>query len=636
MAGLPPPPVPGPVAAGQICDPDNISTSDASTAAAHQLVCQLTDVTETVMMPAEFQNALKGDVILAPGGTSIISQLLRAMSPPQYHSHSGIMSKNFVEVTHCTASEDRLPDYTQGLAGAGGIQPDVLTYLWPGSVTQTIDAALNGETWIDPNGKKYSIAGFDAEAIGNTDNDQFVLTPPLVVKPDPESAATRAKLMTVADYARSHGGQVDANGNVVVAPKAHYRFYCYTKPEMALTYTAPADAGWAAGTIPAVCSSFVWYCMHQNGVHQETTNQYVTEGDLTPSAVAQGALVGPEMLDGLFFYTQDERATGGNILNGIFQQDVLDAEGWISEIPFISTAIASDITDQLLNTFAFDNAANGYGSNAWQTPGNANAVSPDNIRWWKAPPFGVLGYAEPLQFLDAHPEQYTVSRWKQVITWGSVSGKVTVNGQAVKNAYVKLYDGMDAYTDGNGAYKLQHVGIGSYNISAQVLYENYEYSTSKTVTLTASNANIVVDLALQPPSDIFRRLDILYTYNGQHSAWFESTQNVSIGPDQQSIPLSPGQVFNSLGIDCDNPGKYNVMYTVDATLAQDLSIEFSITQTQYDNDDQSSQNCQFGPYTFNVPMGGTVGGSMWLDHSSTTWDDGPATFSFTAKNSQDD
>jgi hypothetical protein len=637
--GLPPPPQPGPVAAGQVCDPDNISSSDQTTASAHQLVCQLTDVTETVMMPAEFQNALKGDVILSPGGTSTISQLLRAMNPPQFHSHSGIMSKNFVEITHCTAAESRLADYTQGFEGAGGIQPDVLTYLWPGSITQTIDAALHGETWIDPNGKKYSVSGFDAEAIGSTDNDDFVLTPPLVVKADPESAATRTKLQTVAEYARAHGGQVDANGNVTIKPKAHYRFYCYTKPEIALTQTAPAEAGWAAGTFGAVCSSFVWYCMHQNGVHQDAAGQYVTKSDLPPSAIADGALTGPQTLDGLFFYPQAERATGGNVLNGIFQQNVLDAEGWVSNIPFISTAIAGDIADQFLNTFAFDDAANGYGSNAWQQPGDANAVSPDNIQWWKAPPFGVLGYAEPLQFLDKHPEQYTVSKWKQVVTWGSIAGTVTIAGKPVDKSYVKVYDGMDAYTDASGSYKLQHVGIGSYKITAQVLYQGYEYALTKNITLTAADPNITVDLALKPPSEVFRRLDVRYTYNGQHSAWAESTQNIAIGPDQQSISLSPGQIANSLAIDCDNPGKYNVVYQIDATLAEDLSIQFSVMQTQYDNDDQSNEEGQLGPYSFNAPIDGQTSGWMQIQTEETpwgSWEDGPARFSFTATNSQDD
>ncbi len=637
MSSLPAPPIPGPVQAGQICDPDNISSSQQATATAQQLVCQLTDVTETVMMPAEFQNALKGDVILSPGGTSMISQLLRSMSPPQYHAHSGIMSKNFIEITHCTASEDRLPDYTQGVGGSGGIQPDVLTYMWPGSITQSIGAAVNGENWIDPNGKSYNIGGFTPEAIGNTDNDQFVLTPPLVVKPDPESTAVRTTLQTVAEYARARGGQVDSSGNVTVNPGAHYRLYCYTKPEIALSTPAPADAGWAAGTVPCVCASFVWYCMHQNGVHLDTTGQYVTPADLPPDAVAQGAMAGPEMLDGLFFYPQAERLEGGDVLNTILENEVSDKEGFFgSFFGAFGWNIASDIADQFLNTFAFDNAASGYGSNAWQTPGDANAVSPDNICWWKGPTLGVLGYAEPLQFLDAHPEQYTVSRWTKVITWGSVTGKVTVNGAPVQNAYVFLYDGMDAYTDANGAYSMQHVGVGSYNITAQVLYQGYEYSVSQQVTLTAQKPNITVDLALQPPANVFRRLDLLYTWAGDHSATLQSDQNITIGPDQQSIPLSPGQVSNSLSIDCDNQGNYNIVYQINATLAEDLSIQFDITETMYSGDDQSDRQSQFGPYSFNAPMGGQTGGWVAMDYSTTFWTNGPTRFSFTATNNQDD
>jgi hypothetical protein len=631
MATLPSPPLPGPVAAGQICDPDNISSADQATATKDSLVCQLTDVTETVMMPAEFQNALKGDVILSPGGTSIISQLFRAMSPPQYHSHSGIMSKNFVEITHCTASEDRLPDYTQGLKGSGGIQPDVLTYLWPGSVTQTIEAAIAGETWIDPNGKSYVIEGFDQEAIGNTDNNDFVLTPPLVVKPDPESTATRATLLKAAEFARSMGGQVDSKGNVTVKPGAHYRFYCYTKPEIALSTTAPADAGWAAGTIPCVCSSFVWYCLRHSGAHFDTTNEYVTAGDLPA-----GTPVGPQELDGLFFYPQAERLAGGNVLNAIFQTEANDIGGfWGSFVEAFGWDVAADISDQILNTFAFDNAANGYGSNAWQTPGNANAVSPDNIEMWKAPPLGVLGYAEPLQFLDTHPEQYTVSRWTKVVTWGSVSGKVTVKGAPIDKAYVVLYDGMDAYTDSSGAYSMKHVGVGSYKITAQAVYDGYEYSATQEVKLTAGTPNITVNLDLQPPSDVFRRVNVLYTWEGDYSPLVGSNHNVTIGPDQQSASLSPGQVANSLIITCTNPGYYSAAYRFDATLAEDLSIQLVLTVALYDS--QNNLETQGGPATFNVPKDGQTGGS-WngIYYSDWGWKNGPANFSFTATNTLDD
>ncbi len=632
MSSLPAPPLPGPVAAGNICDPDNISSADQTAAAKASLVCQLTNVTETVMMPAEFQNALKGDVILSPGGTSIISQLFRAMTPPQYHSHSGIMSKNFIEITHCTASEDRLTDYTQGPGGADGIEPDVLTYLWPGSVTQSVTAAVQGENWIDPNGKTYNIAGFTPEAIANTDNDDFVMTPPLVLKPNPESTAVRQKLQAVAEYARKHGGQVDSKGNITTKPGAHYRFYCYTKPEIALSTTAPASAGWAAGTIPCVCSSFVWYCMHQNGVRFDTTNEFVSPGDLPA-----GTPVGPGELDGLFFYPQAERQAGGQVLDAIFQTQINDIAGTLGKIAeFFGWNVAADIADQILNTFAFDNAANGYGSDAWQNPGDGNAISPDNIQMWKAPPLGVLGYAEPLQFLDAHPEQYTVSRWVKVVTYGSVTGKITAKGKPVDKAYVYLYDGMDAYTSAAGEYSMSKVGVGSYNIKAQAVVDGYEYTATLKVDITAAKPNITVDLDLKPPSDVFRRLNILYTWSGEYQPFIGSNSITHIGPDQQAIPLSPGQVANSLTITCDNPGNFSVGYKFNATLAEDLSIQVDMTPSLYDSG--GSLEVQGPMSSYNIPKGGQWN-SQWNGiyySSGWGWTNGPSNFSFTMSNVQDD
>ena len=108
-----------------------------------------------VLLPGSFQNALKGDVILSPGqdgADNMIGALLRSLSPSQYHSHSGLMTQNFFEITHCTAASQRLTasDNLTGLGGAGGVKPDILQYAWPGTITQTIDAAINGERWNDP------------------------------------------------------------------------------------------------------------------------------------------------------------------------------------------------------------------------------------------------------------------------------------------------------------------------------------------------------------------------------------------------------------------------------------------------------------------------------------------------------
>ena len=78
------------------------------------LVCQATPETREVVTPARFLNALKGDVILSPGGNGSIGGLLLQVTPPQHYSHSGIMTRNYDQVTHSTASEDRLMDYPNG------------------------------------------------------------------------------------------------------------------------------------------------------------------------------------------------------------------------------------------------------------------------------------------------------------------------------------------------------------------------------------------------------------------------------------------------------------------------------------------------------------------------------------------
>ena len=94
------------VAAGNDCYPDDISDADAATASAQQLVCQLTSATETETIMSSFQNAQAGDVILSPapvGAGDLIAAMFSALSPPQHWGHSGIMTANFFEITHCTA-----------------------------------------------------------------------------------------------------------------------------------------------------------------------------------------------------------------------------------------------------------------------------------------------------------------------------------------------------------------------------------------------------------------------------------------------------------------------------------------------------------------------------------------------------
>lgn len=126
---------PAPAVGGE-CDPDNLPNDIPS-----GMVCQLMMETRMVVAQGRFRNAFGGDAILTPGGVSLISKILTYVDVPQLYSHSGIMTSNFEQITHCTASEDRQRKYPVGsIVRAGpqptrGFRPDVIKYGWPGAMT---------------------------------------------------------------------------------------------------------------------------------------------------------------------------------------------------------------------------------------------------------------------------------------------------------------------------------------------------------------------------------------------------------------------------------------------------------------------------------------------------------------------
>jgi hypothetical protein len=105
-------------------------------------------------------------------------------------------------------------------------------------------------------GKPYTIMGFETlESL----QPWHKMATAMVVKPDPvtETPEVRAKLHSIADFAVQQVG------------KSHYHFFCFTDPTIGLTEKAPAEAKWAAGTFPSVCSSFIWMCIKQSGAKME-------------------------------------------------------------------------------------------------------------------------------------------------------------------------------------------------------------------------------------------------------------------------------------------------------------------------------------------------------------------------------
>src|SRR5262249_7123719 len=129
-----------------------------------------------------------------------IGQLLRRLTPRQLYSHEGLMTRNYVELRHCTASEDRYRDFpfdenmgtpTQPPGDpTDGFTEQVLKFGWPGtdlvSPTHTIDEAFHTYTLLSPvNEKTYRIDAFNPNP--NICEGDSTLIWPLVIKPTPGS-----------------------------------------------------------------------------------------------------------------------------------------------------------------------------------------------------------------------------------------------------------------------------------------------------------------------------------------------------------------------------------------------------------------------------------------------------------------
>jgi hypothetical protein len=577
------------------------------------------------------------------GTGDLIAAMFSALTPPQHHGHTGIMTANFYEITHCTATSARIAANlnTDALGIPTSLNADMLQYAWPGSLTQSIDDATTQIYLTDPNGTQYPLQSFNTDSEGQG----YEVIPPLVIKPLPENEATaRPLLRQAADIARSKGAQYDSNGNLTSKGGCYYSFYGYTDPQESQGFTdaAPASAGWAAGLSPAVCSSFVWLSLKDAGLPLVSTTEYETLADFTAAAVAGGAQVGPETLDGLIYYPAAERLSASSALYQMFMEQALSVEGGFGTIPGINQAVAGPLADQLLNMFASGNP-NLAGSTAWQSPGDGNAVSPDNIIFWNPPYFGC---AEPLQYLPQHTDQYTVSKWVQMPpTKGTVKGTVTLNGSPAPNAHVWVYlPGGDAYTASDGSFTLPNIPIGTYALKAEyvqtingisVNYTNGDNGQS--VTLTSGDPNITANISLQGNPLPYRQMNFTYSISCDHGDAnpFNTHGVQKAGPLSRSLDVNPGKVTNSLTYtyDYNGGGYFHINYVFSISLLEDYSIEVSLTGTMYDDNNPPNFQTQYSLPPFNVPMGGTWSGYTNMENSNG-YHNGPANFTFSVTNNQ--
>ena len=179
----------------------------------------------------------------------------------------------------------------------------------------------------------------------------------------------------------------------------------------------------------------------------------------------------------------------------------------------------------------------------------------------------------------------------QVITWGSITGTVRLNGAPVPHAHVFVYlPGGDAITADDGTYTLSDIPIGSYALKAQYVIVTDGVGVGvdnglggQPVTLTAENPNVVQDINLQGLSQGYRRLDLQYsitcghwdTNPAVHIAQFTENQ----GPFNFSIDVNPGNIVGShtYTYDYAGGGYFQISYEFDISLLADFSISVTVT-----------------------------------------------------------
>lgn len=548
---------------GSICDPDDLPDDVPDGWA-----CQYTGQDEQQWLPGRIVNAKKGDLVLSPGGNGLIGGLLKQVNPPQRYSHCGIMTRNYYELAHSTASDAWLMDHPNGSilgepAPTDGFQPAVLKYLWPGGVVQTAEEAFRGSEFTAPGGKKYRLAAFSAEGSAQF-GDRWELIPAMVVKPHPqkETPAVRKALHRIANQVRAWsvtGPDTEAGRQSAL----HYRFFCYTDAAIAVrpdpatgkpVGLAPEGAGWPAGTLPTVCSQVIWLAARGLGHQVEGPGAITTPADLEPDDVGRGAQVDEHTLDGLYFYTAEERRAAAQWLHTFLGDKITTSV--INEAGDVPAAlieafsdIADDCANQVLNTFAHDwSDTEAKDSERWLDevhPGRA--VSPDNLMFFDSPNeiTGLWGYVVPLLYRAGRFEQVPVSKWRRTTGPGTLTGLVRHAGAPAPDAEVNI-GGTVVFTGGDGRFRVD-VQEGRYKLHVR-RQSPYGLSEVKRDVMVNFDETTDVTVDLEDPPEMYREVRLIGTADGNDDeGLFEDDENMHEGVHIGPIRVGPYGTHGTAG-----------------------------------------------------------------------------------------
>jgi hypothetical protein len=544
-------------------------------------------------VPPQVPYAKTGDLALSPGdGQGFISLVVASLDPPQVYDHMGIFIDNGRAIRHCTSSKDRVKqkelftsEITVKLAGVitldrqkiplNGFRPDLVKFGWPGAISQTVEEVYRtgrntlNNRWLyasthpgadaeDPEdpGQPFRIYQLPRAERGRRvefndpemdrseslvrlqDTSVFIGDPaqeflPLLVRPHPQfEPQARGALELVAEMAK----RIDA----------HYRYFAYTQGEIGLdsNFNAPAagdpswpnaSSAWAADSIGAMCSSFVWTAVQH--ANEELAAQgrphILLEDKADPPDPTRGLEYGAR--DGFYQYHQDERGTAGtNLVNKVMNEVRSSFNENISTLQYTAVPqlrvyreiTAAHVAFQMANAFGIDDPTkiDSWSSNEGET------VSPDNVLffWDLKPHDGRLVQPEGkvAVYGDAVPIQLSPPAWRWVplsrkqdhdLGTGQVTGIARVAGSPIAGATIRFDFGCEAATTTDNreeAFKVT-LGSGTHYAEGFIVLPNPVTGNTETFrTKTPLKFEIVqgqltfIDLDLEPPSDLWRIIDV--------------------------------------------------------------------------------------------------------------------------------
>ena len=180
--------------------------------------------------------------------------------------------------------------------------------------------------------------------------------------------------------------------------------------------------------------------------------------------------------------------------------------------------------------------------------------------WWDGPDKGGLwGFVEPAIYREPRIESYTVSRWKKVISRGTVRGRVfDANGSPVSGAQVQLYEGKTTFSGGDGSYSLHDVPLGPYSLKSQKVIDAVLQTAQITIDLTG--ADLVMDVHLNMPAERYRLAQVFLDFRGVDYETFSSNEIKDPAPEYLELELGPDRLVNSFGRTYKWGGEVRMVY----------------------------------------------------------------------------